>query len=141
MTHLNALRSWVYRIRPSVAHQGFTPLPENPDVGRSASSADSYIDHPPQLESCFLPLNPKIHSSPTQLAWYPLDIPSGDKVDFISGLKTLAGNGDPTLREGLATHIYAANVSMEERAFCNGDGDFLILPQQGRLDIQTEFGK
>jgi homogentisate 1,2-dioxygenase len=30
---------------------------------------------------------------------------------------------------------------MEKKAFCNNDGDMLILPQQGRLDIQTEFGK
>ncbi|KAL7279127.1 hypothetical protein ACG7TL_006967 [Trametes sanguinea] len=103
--------TWVYRIRPS-------------------------------LEACFLPLNPKVHFSPTQLAWHPFDIPSdNEKTDFVSGLKTLAGNGDPTLREGLAVHIFAANESMGNRAFCNGDGDFLILPQQGRLDIQTEFGR
>lgn len=95
-----------------------------------------------QLESCFLPLNPKVHFSPTQLAWYPLDIPAeSTKTDFISGLKTLAGNGDPTMREGLAVHIFTANESMAKKAFVNSDGDFLILPQQGRLDIQTEFGK
>ncbi|TFK81305.1 homogentisate 1,2-dioxygenase [Polyporus arcularius HHB13444] len=117
--------AWLYRIRPSVAHQGFTELPDNPD-----------------LESNFLPLNPKVHFSPTQLAWHPFDIPSeNSKTDFVSGLKTIAGNGDPTLREGLAVHIFAANESMGKRAFVNSDGDFLILPQQGRLDIQTEFGK
>ena len=38
-------------------------------------------------------------------------------------------------------HIFTANESMTNKAFCNSDGDFLILPQQGRLDIQTEFGK
>jgi len=32
------------------------------------------------------------------------------------------------------------NKSMENRAFCNSDGDFLICPQQGILNIQTEFG-
>lgn len=55
-------------------------------------------------------------------------------------MKTIAGSGDPTLREGIATHIYAANTSMKSRAFVNSDGDFLICPQQGSLDIQTEFG-
>jgi homogentisate 1,2-dioxygenase len=30
---------------------------------------------------------------------------------------------------------------MEKKAFCNNDGDMLILPQQGRLDIQTEYGR
>ena len=95
-----------------------------------------------QLECCFLPLNPKVHFSPTQLAWHPFDIPSeNNKIDFVSGLKTLAGAGEPTLREGLAVHVYMANTSMEKKAFVNGDGDWLILPQQGRLDIQTEFGK
>ncbi|EMD34039.1 hypothetical protein CERSUDRAFT_117547 [Gelatoporia subvermispora B] len=117
--------SWLYRIRPSVAHKGFTKLPDNPD-----------------LESNFLPLNPKVHFSPTQLAWYPFDLPSPNKtVDIIAGLHTVAGNGDPTMREGLAVHVYMANASMEKKAFVNGDGDWLILPQQGRLDIQTEFGK
>ena len=37
--------------------------------------------------------------------------------------------------------MYLANTSMEKKAFCNNDGDMLILPQQGRLDIQTEFGR
>ena len=45
------------------------------------------------------------------------------------------------LREGLAIHIYAADKSMENEAFCNNDGHMLVLPQQGRLDIQTEFGR
>lgn len=95
-----------------------------------------------QFEANFLPLNPKVHFSPTQLAWHPFDLPASDKkVDFVAGLKTLGGSGEPTLREGLAVHIYAANASMENSAFVNGDGDFLILPQQGRLDIQTEFGR
>ncbi|KAH9849906.1 homogentisate 1,2-dioxygenase [Lenzites betulinus] len=116
--------TWLYRVRPSVAHQGFTRLPDNPN-----------------LEACFFPLNPKVHFSPTQLAWHPIDIPTDVKTDFVAGLKTLAGNGDPTLREGLAVHVYTANHSMSNNAFCNNDGDFLILPQQGRLDIQTEVGK
>ncbi|PPQ72342.1 hypothetical protein CVT26_007313 [Gymnopilus dilepis] len=119
------LSTYIYRIRPSVAHQGFTRLPDNPDI-----------------ESCFLPLNPKVHISPTQLAWRPFDIPeNSQKVDFVDGIKTIAGNGDPSLREGLAIHIYLANTSMDKKAFVNSDGDMLILPQQGRLDIQTEFGK
>lgn len=85
-------------------------------------------------------MNPRIHISPTQLAWHPFDIPEGEDVDFVSGLKTVAGSGDPTLREGLATHVYVANASMKKKAFVNSDGEFLIVPQQGALDIQTEFG-
>ncbi|KAI0046174.1 homogentisate 1,2-dioxygenase [Auriscalpium vulgare] len=117
--------AWLYRIRPSVAHKGFTPLPDNPD-----------------LEANFSPSNPHVHVSATQLAWHPFDIPaSSTPTDFVAGLKTLCGAGNPTLREGTAFHIYAANTSMENKAFCNNDGHMLLLPQQGRLDIQTEFGK
>lgn len=98
-----------------------TELPDNPDT-----------------ESNFLPINQKVHISPTQLAWLPFDIDSS--LDFVSGLKTVAGSGDPTLREGIATHVYTAGTSMTKSAFVNSDGDFLIVPQQGALDIQTEFG-
>lgn len=100
-----------------------TSLPDNPDT-----------------ESNFFPSNNRVHVSPTQLAWLPFEIPSDGEVDFVSGLKTIAGSGDPTLREGIATHIYAANSSMKNSALVNSDGDFLICPQQGSLDIQTEFG-
>lgn len=94
----------------------------------------------PDTESCFLPSNPAVHLSAQQLAWRPFDIPAGSDVDFIAGIKTIAGSGDPTLREGIATHMYMANKSMTQRAFVNSDGDYLICPQQGALDIQTEFG-
>lgn len=114
----------MYRIRPSVAHKDLI-----------ADSRKSLI------ESCFLPTNPKVSSIPSQLAWDPFSLPdSSEPVTFIEGLKTIGGNGDPSSRTGLAIHIYAANSSMNNSAFCNTDGDFLILPQLGRLDIQTEMG-
>jgi hypothetical protein len=52
------------------------------------------------------------------------DIPSTGEVNFVTGMKTLAGSGDPSLREGLATHIYTANHSMHTESFVNSDGDF-----------------
>ncbi|KAN0104027.1 homogentisate 1,2-dioxygenase [Russula decolorans] len=117
--------AWLYRIRPSVAHQGFTALGVNPD-----------------LEADFSLTNPRVQVSPTQLAWHPFAVPmEGSGIDFVRGLKTLCGAGSPVLREGLAIHIYAADKSMENEAFCNNDGHMLILPQQGRLDIQTEYGR
>ncbi|KAH6815699.1 homogentisate 1 [Perilla frutescens var. frutescens] len=36
---------------------------------------------------------------------------------------------------------YAANKSMDNYAFCSADGDFLIVPQEGRLWITTECGR
>ncbi len=94
------------------------------------------------MEANFSLSNPKVHFIPTQVAWDPFSIPSAtEAIDFVDGLKTIGGQGDPTLREGLAIHMYVANSSMGNRAFCNNDGDMLILPQQGRLDIQTEHGR
>ena len=72
----------------------------------------------------------------------PIDIPGNSvKVDFIDGLQTAVGGGDVSMREGVAVHVYVANASMTNRAFQNADGDLLIIPQVGRLDVQTEFGK
>lgn len=62
-------------------------------------------------------------------------------MDFVDGLRTIGGNGSATARDGSAFHIYTANASMEKKAFVNSDGDFLIMPEKGRLDIQTEMGK
>lgn len=74
--------------------------------------------------------------------WNAFSLPQEtEKVDFVQGLKTVCGHGDVTSKEGLAIHIYAANTSMTNKSLCNNDGDMLIVPQQGRLDIQTEFGR
>ncbi|KAI0481299.1 homogentisate 1,2-dioxygenase [Xylariaceae sp. FL0804] len=119
------LHAWLYRIRPSVAHKPLIKLPENPD-----------------LQASFTASNPEAVFTPQDLGWDKFPLPSdGEEVDFIAGMKTIAGHGDPSSKEGLAVHIYAANASMRNRAFCNNDGDMLIVPQEGRLDIQTEFGR
>ena len=68
------------------------------------------------------PLNPM--PSP-QLRWKPFNYPS-DTTDFIEGLATLCGAGEPKARSGVAVHVYACNRSMERRCFYNSDGDFLI---------------
>lgn len=51
---------------------------------------------------------------------------ASEKVNFVQGLKSLAGAGDPACRSGLAIHIYTANTDMDKSAFYNADGDFLI---------------
>ena len=75
------------------------------------------------------------------MRWKPFDLPKEDSVDFVDGLRTLAGAGDPKSRHGVAIHVYVCNVSMKDKAFYNADGDFLVVPQQGPLDILTEMGK
>ena len=100
------------------------------------------IEHKADIENCFLSLNPKVATLAQQGEWTPFPLPNDDdKTDFIDGLHTLGGSGDPNLREGIAFYIYMINVNMDHRAFCNTDGDFLIVPQLDNLDIQTEMGK
>ncbi|KAI0598285.1 homogentisate 1,2-dioxygenase [Biscogniauxia sp. FL1348] len=116
---------WFYRIMPSMA------------TGLTEQMAPTK-----EIESSFLPGNDNVKFIPTGLCWLPFPIPSEGTplVDFVQGIKTIAGNGDSTTKDGLAIHIYTANVSMTNRAFSSHDGDMLILPQQGRLDIKTEMG-
>jgi homogentisate 1,2-dioxygenase len=111
-------RSWLYRIRPSVAHTPFQPT----DNGLLRSSPFDEVPTPPN-----------------QLRWQPIPVPSRP-VDFVQGLITMAGNGDSHTHTGVGIHIYAANRSMDDRFFFNADGEILIVPQQGRLLLRTEMG-
>ena len=80
-----------------------------------------------------------MHYIPNQLRWDPFD--HEDDTDFLSGLHFLAGAGDPTMKQGLGMYVYAAGKSMDARsAFYSADGDFLIVAQDGVLDIRTELG-
>lgn len=52
------------------------------------------------------------------MRWKPFPLPEeGSKVDFVDGMRTVAGAGDPRTRNGLAIHIFSCNASMENR--CN----------------------
>uniref|UniRef100_A0A914ZS86 Homogentisate 1,2-dioxygenase n=1 Tax=Parascaris univalens TaxID=6257 RepID=A0A914ZS86_PARUN len=80
-------------------------------------------------------------AEPTQIRWYPLPMPDkGQTVDFVDGLYTFCGGGDVVSRNGLAIHQYVCNASMKDRCIYNADGDWLIVPQEGELNLTTEFG-
>ena len=111
-------RSWLYRIRPSVAHKPF------------ASSA---------REGCAVRPSMRRRRRPTNCAGSRSRLPSAP-TDFIDGLVTMAGNGNAAMHSGVAVHIYIANASMTDRFFYNADGEMLIVPQQGRLLLRTEMG-
>jgi homogentisate 1,2-dioxygenase len=111
-------RSWLYRIRPAAVHEPFRVI--------GNGGIESRFDTVP--------------TSPNQLRWDPLPIPDAP-TDFVDGLTTMAGNGDPAAMTGCGIHIYAANRSMVDRFFYDADGELLIVPQQGRLGIATELGR
>ncbi|KAH7311696.1 Homogentisate 1,2-dioxygenase [Stachybotrys elegans] len=56
-------------------------------------------------------------------------------------MRLVAGAGDPTLKQGLGMLVYTAGRSMSDRsAHYSADGDLLVVPQEGALDIRTEMG-
>ena len=110
-------RVWMYRVRPSFSHSAFVPLPAT----RFAA-----------------PLGPV---EPTRTRWRPMPMPEPTaRVDFLDGLVTLGGAGDPTSGPGYAVHLYAANADMADRCFASADGDLLVVPQTGTLECRTELG-
>ena len=111
-------RTWTYRIRPSVTHRPYE-----------------------EIDSKLIRSGPftEVPTTPNQLRWDPLPIPE-EKTDFVDGIVTLGGNGDPAMQMGVAIHLYAFNTSMKERFFYNADGELLIVPQLGRLRLHTELG-
>jgi homogentisate 1,2-dioxygenase len=61
--------------------------------------------------------------------------------DWISSLRLIAQAGEPSTKTGLGYLAYAATEDMApQTAFFSSDGDFLVVPQAGTLDIQTELG-
>jgi homogentisate 1,2-dioxygenase len=111
-------RTWTYRIRPSVTHKPYEEIPAR------------LIRSGPFTE---------VPTPPNQLRWDPVPIPE-EPTDFVDGIITLGGNGDPAMQAGVAIHLYAANRSMQDRFFYSADGEFLVVPQQGKLVFHTELG-
>jgi homogentisate 1,2-dioxygenase len=112
-------RSWLYRLRPGAGHPPFTP-----HMGA------------PLLKTG--PFDPAT-LSPNRLRWDPLPAPAPG-TDFVDGLVTVCGNGDPLAGAGMAALLYAANKDMTDKAFSTADGELLIVPQSGRLALTTEMG-
>jgi homogentisate 1,2-dioxygenase len=101
---------WFYRIRPTVLHLPYSPIE---------------LDWTKRFVSDFT--NNESVVTPQQMRWKPFDIPGGrEKVNFVEGIVTIGGAGSPETKTGFAVHVYACNTSMENSAFHNSDGDFLI---------------
>jgi len=105
--------TWTYRIRPSTVHKPFR------QIGSGLIRTGPFNETPP---------------SPNQMRWRPMPIPS-KPTDFIDGIATVGGNGDPALQTGAAIHLYAASASMTDRFFYNADGELLIVPQLGTFGL------
>ena len=108
-------RSWLYRIRPSAAHPLYRRIEGGLLTGR--------LGRP----------------NPNRLRWDPLPVPAAP-MDFVAGLTTMLANTEDAYHDGVTVHVYRANRSMQ-RIFWNADGEFLLVPEQGRLQLATELGR
>jgi homogentisate 1,2-dioxygenase len=111
-------RTWTYRIRPSVTHKPFSEV----DAGLMRSGPFTELPTPPN-----------------QMRWNPVPMPE-KPTNFVEGIVTLGGSGDPAMQVGVGVHVYAANAPMQGRYFYNADGEMLIVPQERALGVHTELG-
>jgi homogentisate 1,2-dioxygenase len=113
-------RTWLYRMRPSVRHTAhFSPI-----------SYPNWLS-PPSADDHDLPIG--------QFRWNPVPLPDA-KTTFLTGIKTMTTAGDVRGQSGMSAHTYAFNDNMTDDYFFNADGEMLIVPEQGSLNIQTELG-
>ena len=110
------LRSWMYRILPSVKHSTYQEF-----------HLENFLTPPLKTSFC----------SPMQYRWNPPEI-NNNPHNFLEGIKTIAVSGGQ--QHGVGVHLFTANTSMKESFFLNSDGHLLILPQIGNLELHTEFG-
>jgi homogentisate 1,2-dioxygenase len=111
--------TWLYKLRPSAMHGPYRRVAEG------------------ELRSG--PFN-EAETAPNRLRWSPFPIPR-QPADFVEGLLTVAGSGEPASQAGLAVHVYRANRSMTRRFFWNADGEMMFVPQTGALLVSTELGR
>lgn len=107
----NNLRSWLYRMLPSVVQGTYYPY---------------------EVE-LFKPYHAE--QSPNPLRWSPLNLFKEENFDFVDGLFHLAGT--PLIN----TYLYQCTHSMQDKYFANNDGEMLFVPYMGEVNLHTEFGK
>lgn len=103
----------MYRVVSSLEHSEFAPLEDVPAV----------------------PMN----LTPNSYMWPAF--PGDESADWTKQ-KLIARNGDPSTKTGVAIWVFNVAKDMPERtAFSSLDGDVLIIPHAGAMDIQTELGR
>lgn len=107
----NNLRSWLYRILPTVTQGTYYPYEIN--------ITQPFVDE----------------LSPNAMRWSPLYNSSQIKCDFVEGLFHIAGS--PLVN----AYTYYCNHSMSDKYFADNDGELLFVPYAGEIQLHTEFGK
>ncbi|MEM6713042.1 MAG: homogentisate 1,2-dioxygenase [Pseudomonadota bacterium] len=113
-------RTWCYRIRPSVKHNGRFKRIDLPYF----KTAPHVIDDVTSLG---------------QYRWDPIPVPD-EPLTFLTGMRTITTAGDVNTQIGMASHVYLITQSMVDEYFYSADSELLIVPQAGRLRFATEMG-
>jgi homogentisate 1,2-dioxygenase len=113
-------RSWLYRIRPTVANWGAF---RKADAGFWRSAPCAEVEIPP-----------------APMRWDPVPIPKEDLSFVHGGVRTITTAGDCGAQAGMGAHIYLITRSMTDAYFYNAEGELMFVPQQGALRLATEFG-
>ena len=112
-------RSWLYRMRPTADHRPFMAYAGAPLFAAPPDGA---------------PL------APNRLRWNPpADLPEGK--DFVDGIVAMLLARQPQELEGCAVYLYRAQKSMDSRVFVDSDGELLLIPQEGAIELVTELGR
>jgi homogentisate 1,2-dioxygenase len=112
-------RTWLYRIRPTVAHIGRF---EKADIGPWRTAPCHEVE---------VPIAP--------MRWDPLPVPDAPQ-SFLEGVRTMTTAGDAGSQAGMGAHVYLVTRSMQDEYFYDADGELLFVQQQGELRLWTEFG-
>lgn len=117
------LHTWLYRKQPSVVHNDQNSFTCGDYFG-GADPAAGILD-------------------PNAMRWKPLqeDDNSRGHHDFVTGMHLLGASGNPATKAGLAIYMYIFDQDMNGSYMYNADGDFLLVPQEGNLNIRTELGR
>lgn len=112
------LRSWLYRVHPSVGHRDFVRMADLP-----------WLTAPLAGET-----------PPTQFRWDALPLPAAP-TQFPFGVHTVCGNGAGAGMSGAGIHLYALSADMVDHFFYSADGELLFVPELNSLRLDTEFGE
>lgn len=114
------LKTWLYKIRPSVIQGRFT---EAPHSTWKTTEQTAVLKRPPDA-----------------LRWGAFQATASNPKDFWDSLFTLCVNGSAELRSGGAIHMFVCNASMLKKYAYNADAEMMIVPYLGELKISTECG-
>ena len=151
-------RTWLYRVQPSVAStvRNAKPLRRHPtdtmEEGENSETSKQqepiYFGHtsPDECEPVVDPL--RWHPRPMKQANESTSSSSSSsssmkkqRITFVEGCQLMCHGGSVAQKHGLAIYLYQFNASMESNSMYNADGEFLIVPQEGRLEILSELGR